>query len=170
MPQYLVHRPHPEDDTIATPASGRCRQSSNAKSSRRTVAINVAENVVTWLHSRHLLTDRQALAGENLQRDFARAGLEPNVTMQWGAPSPDGSPRRSRSHDHQTLAHIDARRRFMGAMDHVGPGLADVCWRVICAGEGMSVAERSLGWPSRSGRIVLGLALDRLAGYYRVPG
>ncbi|MEQ1688237.1 MAG: DUF6456 domain-containing protein, partial [Sphingopyxis sp.] len=39
-----------------------------------------------------------------------------------------------------------------------------------CAGQGMSVAERSLGWPNRSGRIVLGLALDRLADYYRVPG
>lgn len=160
----LTHRPHPDDADRSIPVARR------TNSSRRSVRVNLAENVVAWLHSRKLLTDRQAAAGEQLQRDFACAGLEPNVTMQWDAPAPNGSPRNARCHDHQTLAGIDARRRFMGAMDHVGPGLADVCWRVICAGEGMSVAERSLGWPSRSGRVVLGLALDRLAGYYRVAG
>jgi hypothetical protein len=39
---------------------------------------------------------------------------------------------------------------------------------VICAGEGVPVAEKGLGWPARSGRLVLTLALDRLAGFYGV--
>jgi Domain of unknown function (DUF6456) len=30
------------------------------------------------------------------------------------------------------------------------------------------VAEKNLGWPSRSGRLVLALALDRVADYYRI--
>ena len=51
----------------------------------------------------------------------------------------------------------------------VGPGLADVLWRVVCAGEGLPVAERALGWPARAGRVVLTLALDRLAAHYRLP-
>jgi len=41
-----------------------------------------------------------------------------------------------------------------------------VLWRVVCAGEGLPVAEKALGWPARSGKVVLGLALDRLADHY----
>ena len=65
-----------------------------------------------------------------------------------------------------SLARIDAHRRFHAAIDHVGPGLADICWRVVCAGEGIGGAEKALGWPARSGKLVLGLALDRLARFY----
>jgi hypothetical protein len=38
---------------------------------------------------------------------------------------------------------------------------------VVCAGEGLPVAERALGWPARAGRLV-GIALDRLADHYRL--
>jgi hypothetical protein len=41
-------------------------------------------------------------------------------------------------------------------------------WRVVCAGEGMRDAEQALGWPARAGRVVLALALDRLADHYRL--
>ena len=68
-----------------------------------------------------------------------------------------------------TLAQIAAKRRFDAALAALGGGLQDVAWRVICAGEGLPVAERALGWPARSGRLVLGLALDRLADHYRLP-
>ncbi|WP_257211743.1 DUF6456 domain-containing protein, partial [Sphingobium sp. IP1] len=33
---------------------------------------------------------------------------------------------------------------------------------------GLGPAERALGWPSRAGKLVLGLALDRVADWYRV--
>ena len=65
-----------------------------------------------------------------------------------------------------SLARIDAHRRFHAAVEHVGPGLADICWRVICAGEGIGGAEKALGWPSRAGKLVLTLALDRLTRFY----
>jgi hypothetical protein len=41
-------------------------------------------------------------------------------------------------------------------------------WRVVCAGEGMREAETALGWPTRAGKLVLVLALDRIADYYRI--
>ena len=50
-----------------------------------------------------------------------------------------------------------------------GQALADILWRVVCAGEGMRDAETALGWPARAGKLVLTLALDRIADYYRIP-
>jgi hypothetical protein len=40
--------------------------------------------------------------------------------------------------------------------------LLDVC----CFETALDSVERARGWPDRSGRIVLGFALDRLARYY----
>jgi hypothetical protein len=65
-------------------------------------------------------------------------------------------------------AQIDAKRRFEGAVASAGPGLADILWRIVCAGEGMRDAETALGWPARAGKLVLTLALDRVADYYRI--
>ncbi|MBC7986107.1 MAG: hypothetical protein H7X93_05475, partial [Sphingomonadaceae bacterium] len=45
-----------------------------------------------------------------------------------------------------------------------------ILWRVVCAGEGLREAEGALGWPSRAGKVVLAIALDRLADHYRLPG
>ncbi len=67
-----------------------------------------------------------------------------------------------------TAAHLAAKRRFDAAIAGVGPGLCDVLWRVVCASEGLPVAEKALGWPVRSGRLVLTMALDRLADHYRL--
>lgn len=68
-----------------------------------------------------------------------------------------------------TVAHLRAKERFDGALSTAGPGLSDILWRVVCACESVPVSERALGWPARSGRLVLTLALDRIADYYRVP-
>jgi hypothetical protein len=67
-----------------------------------------------------------------------------------------------------TGAQIDAKRRFHEAVKSAGPGLADILWRVVCAGEGMRDAETALGWPARAGKLVLTFALDRVADYYRI--
>lgn len=160
MPRQLASRPHPDRD----PHEAR-RAAIN-----RIVTVNLAESPLNWLHARRLITDRQLMAGEKLRADFTRAGFEPGVTMRWDAPPRDGSPRARASHDHASIARIDAHRRFHAALTAAGAGLADVCWRVVCAGEPMQGAERALGWPSRSGRVVLGLALDRLADHYLLPG
>lgn len=131
----------------------------------RRVTVNVAESPVQWLASRGLLTDAQCRAGERLRADYERAGLAARVTMCWDAAPPAKSRGGARASD-ASLARIDAHRRFHAALDAAGPGLADICWRVICAGEGIGGAEKALGWPTRSGKLVLGLALDRLARFY----
>jgi len=64
--------------------------------------------------------------------------------------------------------HLKAKQRFEAAIAAAGGGLSDILWRVVCAGEGMRDAETALGWPARAGKLVLTLALDRIADYYRI--
>lgn len=133
----------------------------------RHVAVNLAESPLVWLHARGKLSDRQLVAGEKLRVDYERAGLSARVTMRWDAPPASGKRGGARAID-AANGRIDAHERFHRALTAAGPGLADICWRVICAGEAMPDAERGLGWPARSGRVVLTLALDRLADFYGV--
>jgi hypothetical protein len=133
---------------------------------RRSVTVNLAESPLSWLRSRGHVDARQFEAGERLRADYETAALGPRVTMHW-----DASPRASRSAaaaEDPTLAQISAKRRFDAAVGAAGRGLSDVLWRVVCAGEGLRAAEKALGWPSRAGKLVLGIALDRLADHYRL--
>ena len=134
----------------------------------RSVTVNVAESPLGWLFSRGHVTRRQFDAGERLRSDWERAQLAPHVTMDWNAaPIARGRGGSAPAVD-ATGTQIDARRRFDEAVAAAGPGLADVLWRVVCAGEGMRQAETALGWPARAGKLVLTLALDRVATYYRI--
>jgi len=85
--------------------------------------------------------------------------------MRWGARVDGGAGTRTDPAE----AQLAAKRRFDAAIAATGPGLSDVLWRVVCAGESVPASERALGWPTRSGRLVLTLALDRLADHYRLP-
>lgn len=134
----------------------------------RSVTVNIAESPLGWLFARGLLTRMQFDAGERLRFDWERAQLSPNVTMSWNAAPMGGRRGGAAPGADPTSAQIDARRRFDGAIAHAGPGLADILWRIVCAGEGMRHAETALGWPARAGRLVLTLALDRTAVFYRL--
>lgn len=159
--RLLAERPLPQD---GTERRGRRRGAAPA----RTVTVNLAESPLGWLRSRGHVTERQLLAGEQLRADWERARLPPRVTMCWDAPTLDDNRRSAPDAPDPTLAQIAARRRFDAAVKAAGPGLRDIAWRVICAGEGMRDAEQALGWPARAGKLVLGLALDRLADHYRL--
>ena len=125
------------------------------------VVINTAENPVTWLMARGLISVRQFEAGERLRADYETAALGQRVTMRWETRI-DGKA----SGLDPTTAQIAAKRRFDGANSALGAGLSDIAWRVICNGEGLAAAERGLGWPARSGKLVLGFALERLADHF----
>ena len=131
-----------------------------AKGGRR-VTVNQAESPLGWLRARGLVDARQFEAGERLRAAYERAAIAPRVTMSWSAKVDGGGDALD-----PTLAQIAAKRRFDAAIAAVGKGLSDVLWRVVCAGEGLPVAEKALGWPQRAGRLVLTLALDRLADFY----
>lgn len=130
---------------------------------RRSVTVNLAESPLGWLHAHGHLDDRLFAAGEKLRRDYERAQLAPVVTMRWEPVRIRGVARLT-----QTEGQIAARRRFDGAIAAAGKGLADILWRVVCACETVPAAEKALEWPARSGKLVLRLALDRVADFYRI--
>jgi hypothetical protein len=134
----------------------------------RSVTVNRLESPLGWLFSRGHVSRRQFDAGEQLRSDWERAGLAPRLTMQWDA-APVGRQRGGSAASGGLLAgQIDARQRFHGAVEAAGPGLSDILWRIVCSGEGMREAETALGWPARAGKLVLSLALDRIADFYRI--
>ena len=132
------------------------------------MTVNLAESPLGWLRARGLVSARQHEAGDRLRDDWERAQIEPSVTMAWDAPPVDKVARGAPEPAGATTAQIAAKRRFEAAVEAVGPGLSEILWRIVCAGEGMRDAERALGWPARAGKLVLGLALDRLANFYRI--
>lgn len=156
MPTQLTERPCPG---ATLTRSGR---------PSRTFTVNLAESPISWLHARKMISDRQFAAGELLHADYTRGGLAQRTTMAWD-PAPADKSSRARGADSMMVGSIDARDRFHAACATAGPGLTDILWRVVCAGDRLPDVERSLGWPSRAGKLVLTLALDRIADYYRVP-
>ncbi|WP_164116672.1 DUF6456 domain-containing protein [Sphingorhabdus sp. Alg239-R122] len=134
---------------------------------KRSVTVNLAESPLAWLHARGYLTDRQFDAGERLRMDWERANLSPRVTMSWDPVRHKGSGSQGLT---PTEMQIAAKDRFQKAESYTGRDLNDIAWRVICAGESVPVAEKELGWPNRSGKLVLRIALDRIADFYRLPG
>lgn len=131
----------------------------------RRVTVNLRESPLGWLRARGMVDARQFEAGERLRGDYETAALGPSVTMRWDRVRVDGGGGGGLD---PTSAQVAAKRRFDEAVGAVGRGLNDVLWRVICANEALPAAERAMGWPARSGRLVLTLALDRLGDHYRL--
>jgi len=136
----------------------------------RSVTVNLAESPLTWLHARGHITPREYQAGERLRLDWEVAQLNPGMTMRWEPITSCGSGGGGSRSDslNPTERQIAARARFDGAINSAGKGLADILWRVVCACESLPDAERAMAWPTRSGKLVLKLALERVADFYRI--
>lgn len=110
----------------------------------------------------------QCAAGERLRADFGFAQLGPRVTMDWsGFGGAGGGPGLGRGGAAELSdAVAAARERVRRALTALGPELADVVLDVCCFEVGLEEVERARGWPVRSAKVVLTIALDRLAAHY----
>lgn len=150
--------------------SGTARQAGSAATQGRP-DVNLAESPLAWLRRRRdkggaaMIGDAEFHAGERLRADFWFAGLTPRVTTNW---SPAGSGGRAAPGLGLELKDniVAARERVHRALAAVGPELAGVLIDVCCHLKGLEEAERQAGWPARSGKVVLQLALQRLARHY----
>ncbi len=149
------------------------REIETEEGERRSARVNIGENPVGWLYRRRgrdgerHLTEAEFLASERLRADFERAQLGPRVTRNWAGFLTAGVEGRGIDQGPSGGAEA-ARKRLMAAMKALGPGLSDAAFRVCCFGEGLEAVEKGMGWASRSGKVVLKIALGRLAEFYGV--
>jgi hypothetical protein len=137
---------------------------------------NADESPIAWLHRRKdrngepMISDSQFQAGERIRADFWFAQMTPRTTTNWSPVSPA---RRGRRYGASPSSSVDASDRALAAgervrraLSAVGPELSDVLIDVCCHLRGLEDLERAAGWPQRSAKIVLQLALTRLARHY----
>lgn len=136
-----------------------------ADGSERVLSVNEAESPLGWMYHRRIIGRAQFEAGERLRRDFTFACLMPRLGVDYAAPVMAG---RRGQKEAPALPDIvlAAKQRFSRALAAVGPGLADLLVEVCCHLNGLEEAERARAWPRRSAKVVLRLALDRLAEHY----
>lgn len=138
---------------------------------------NADESPLAWLRRRRgkdgsaLISDAQFQAGERLRSDFSFAQLGPRVTASWDAAlGAVSGGRRGTSGGAADIADnvLAARERVNRALTAVGPELASILVDVCCFLKGLEDLERSVGWPQRSGKVVLQIALTSLARHYGI--
>jgi hypothetical protein len=145
---------------------------------RRPVLVNEAESPLGWLKSRKgrngqpLLTEQQYEAGERLRADYWFAEMSPRVTANWSALAPSMRSRRGATSSAADLRDeaIAAKERVMHALDAVGPEVGGILVDICCELKGLEEAEKANGWPQRAGKVVLQIALTRLARHYGLIG
>ncbi|QGM98018.1 DUF6456 domain-containing protein [Methylocystis parvus] len=142
------------------------------KGARPTI-VNETESPLAWLARRKgadgkpFLSPPQLEAGERFRRDVEQAGILQRVTANWEAPI-SASRRGADAGVAVTDIAMDARRRLSGAYNAVGAELAGLLTDVCGFLKGLETVESERGWPARSGKVVLKIALDRLAQHYGI--
>jgi Domain of unknown function (DUF6456) len=132
------------------------------------------ETALGWLRRRRdkgggaLLTQPQFEAGERLAADFGHAQLMPRTTANWTATAPGVRSRRSApgAGVEMSDAAVAARQRVCRALDAVGPELSGMLIDVCCFDLGLEAVGQTAGWRRGTARVVLDLALTRLARHY----
>lgn len=136
---------------------------------------NLDESPLAWLRRRRrkdgvaLISEEQFLAGERLRADFTFAQLGPRVTANWdftlgAAPGSRGGTAGAGVEMADNV--VAAGERVARALRAVGPELSGTLVDVCCFLKGLEDLERETGWPQRSAKVVLDLALTRLARHY----
>ena len=155
------------ETTIDEPGRGMVRRN-----------VNQGESPLGWLRRRQgkngaaYLTEAEAAAGEQLRRDYTLAQLDARTTLNWEGmlAHVDRSSTGPAGRGDLSAHALDARKRVEQALVDVGPGLADIVVETCCHLRGLEQSERTLGWPQRSAKLVLKLALSRLAHHYKLTG
>lgn len=119
-------------------------------------------------HGGRLLRAELVQAGEQLARDFHLGQLMPRVTMDWSTVKVDGGDRRGLPSERREGGEIavSAQRRVLRALNAVGSELSGLLIDVCCFEKGVETTEAAEGWPQRAGKVVLEIALTRLARHY----
>jgi hypothetical protein len=116
------------------------------------------------------LSPREALAGERLRADAEAAVRGPRLTADWSSPPQSRTARGGGPGPIlDTERGLAARGRVERALLALGDDLAPIVRLVCLEFLGVEAAETRLRWPRRSGKLILKIALGRLADHYGLP-
>lgn len=136
--------------------------------------VNIGDTAIGWLvgrkdrHGNPYITAEMLESALRFQSDCELAGFGRIATSDPTA-SPPGRHRRLSELPDPSSQSLDARRRVDRISRDLGPSLADLLIRTCCFGEGLEQIESANAWPRRSGKLVLKIALERLASHYHHP-
>lgn len=140
-------------------------------SGAKRVRVDTEESPLDWLRRRKgrdgepMIDEASYQAGERLRTDIMLAGLLPGVTARWDATPRSGGPV---SPADATDRMIAARQRIRNAFDAVGADFSDLLMDLCGFLKGLELIERERRWPPRSAKIVVRMALARLAEHYGI--
>ena len=135
------------------------------------IKVNLNESPIGWLARRKgadgasFLSPAEIAAAERLRGDFERGQMGARVTQDWRGFLTAGVEGGGAGAD-LSLSAEAARGRVMAALKAMGPELSDAAFRTCCLLEGLERVEGEMGWPARSGKLVVQLALRRLVAHY----
>jgi len=113
---------------------------------------------------RAYLSPARVAAGERLRADFTLARMMPSLTSNWSIGRVEGG--RGGGLSDLTDRAVAARTRVEAALAAVGVDLGGVLVDVCCFLKGLETVESERRWPVRSAKVVLDIALGRLADHY----
>lgn len=141
---------------------------------QKQVLVDHKESPLTWLakrkskNGRPLLDPYQFASGERLRATFEKSQMSPKITQNWDRLTSSLSKHDKNSFNEALLsdAVMSAKQNYHAALEAVGPELSGILIDICCEQRGLEDAEKRNGWPKRSGKIILSMALTRLARYY----
>lgn len=131
-----------------------------------------AESPIAWLATRKGRDGRPMIdvcalqAGERLRRDLTLAQILPRVTANWS--SEIAGRGRGAGAENISEMTISARQRVTLALTAVGPDFSGLLIDICGFTKGLELIETERGWPQRSAKVVLVLALNQLCRHYGI--
>ncbi|WP_018184089.1 DUF6456 domain-containing protein [Kaistia granuli] len=168
----MVRRLLTDGEDFSSQHQARAAQTVEQDGGRIAVTVDLRESPLAWLRShkgrdgKPLIDDAAFQAGERLRADFTRGQLMPRVTSNWSAAVASGRRGGAGGMAEVTEAALSARLRLERALAAVGPEFSGVLVDFCCFLKGIEDIETARGWPKRSAKLVLLLALSALARHY----
>ncbi|MEM9356098.1 MAG: DUF6456 domain-containing protein [Pseudomonadota bacterium] len=137
------------------------------------VATRREKSALDWLRGRRqkdgsqMISEIEFEAGDRIRRDFWFGHMAPRVTTSYQSVPKAG--RFAVGGDCSVDLRqgvLDARERVRRALDAVGSDYSGLIVDICCLDRKLSDVEVDSGWPKRSGKIILQLALRQLARHY----
>lgn len=113
------------------------------------------------------LSQAEFAAGEKFRQTYEVSAMGQMRSANWDSIRQSRSSMRGNfAGDDLHIRALDAKRQVMDALSAVGPVMDRLLFAFLVREQNLGRVERGLHWPKSSGKIILKIALARLANHY----